>query len=487
MDEQLKRALLQAWKAIYKQKKWLVIALVIGLCVGFLASLKIEQKYSSSQTISLQDEQTFNSLLKGVSAPLNTKKTTRTAYSVITTEPVLHRVAIRAQLLDSNSSEGARMSAIQDIRKRIEIQTAYSESEIVTISYFANKPELAKSMVEIISEEYINEVLKIRAKTARLAIDFLNKQILKTQKDLELEENKLENLKQKYMHVIPDLFINKKDNLEDIDAKLFEAKVKYQEVKKRIAFIQETLGSYNSEIEKLKTQRNALELELNRELSVKTDRHPDVIKIQWDLQKVIQDIQLMKKKPQSKYMSPEVGMKVNSKAEVEFETESTDVFYVTRKILQSELELEEEMLRAKIAEFEKQILSKEKILKERPSVERELKVISSKTSILVRKVKDLKSKHDAATNSLNIAIMDAKSGHSIVSPANTPLYSKAPKASMVIFLVMFLALIITAVIIGLVDYLKNKVVSKEDVIELLEINCIGEFQNFSVIHQGEQK
>ena len=85
MDENLKLYLLHIWRLILVRKKWFVYAITIGALIGVFSGTFVQKKFKSSQTISLQDEETFNSLLKGVSAPLNTKKTTRTAYSVINT------------------------------------------------------------------------------------------------------------------------------------------------------------------------------------------------------------------------------------------------------------------------------------------------------------------------------------------------------------------------------------------------------------------
>lgn len=480
MDENLKNRIFQILEDLMKKRVLVISGLLLGLFFGVLFSTKIEQSYYSSQTISLQDEQTFNALLKGVSAPLNTKKTTRTAYSVITTEPVLFRVALQAKMLDSLSDDSKRMSIINKIRNNIEISTAYSESEIVTITYNSNDKKEAKNVVEIISKEYINEVLKIRAKTATLAIDFLKNRLDSTLEKLKLEEKKLENLKKKYLKKLPDLFMNQKMEGEDLETQLFNSKVKHQEVKKRYEYIKNTLNKYNSVLEETKLKYQKLKTSLRDDLKIKSENHPDVIRLTWQIDEIKKEIKQISVKSTTGE-SPNVQIKLSTKSQVEFETNTNDVYIVSKRLKANELELEEEMLRAKIEELAIALKSRQNILNERPTVERDLKSIQSKLIRLRAKVRELKSKHDEANNSLEIAIMDAKSGHSIVAPANLPLYSRSPKAYLVWIIGMILGLVVSITSVVLINLLNNTVYKIEDAREVLDVDCIAEFENYQEV------
>lgn len=476
MDENLKRYLFHILEKIKSHKRWFVYAGILGILMGSVAGSKVENKFKSSQTISLQDEQTFNSLLKGISAPLNTKKTTRTAYSVINTIPVLNRVAEQSGMLDSNSSESEKMSVISQIQKNIEIQTAYSESEIVTVSFVSNDREQAKNVVEIISKEYINEVLKIRGKTARLVIEFLNKKIDSTQLNLKTYEDRIENLKKENIDKMPDLFIGGKKNENNIENLLFKAEIEHKEVVKRINFITKALLEYNSDLEAVLIElQNQKEL-IKEELEYKSEEHPDIIEAKWIKSQLEVKIKNIKKRKKRLSKTPEVGITLNEDTQIEFETNQNNVFYVTKKIQESELKLEEELLREKIQEYKKELKAQKSSISHRPTVEKEYSQLQSKLKEYKDLLKDLKKNLDEAKNSLRIAIMDAKSGHSIISPANLPLYSTSINSNIVVVVGLVIALLLCIALIMLIDFLDNKIRSKEELSEQINIPCISEIK-----------
>lgn len=476
MDENLKRYLFHILERIKVYKRWFVYAGILGVLMGSVLGSKVEKKFKSSQTISLQDEQTFNSLLKGISAPLNTKKTTRTAYSVINTIPVLNRVAEQSGMLDSNSSESEKMSVIGQIQKNIEIQTAYSESEIVTVSFVSSDREQAKNVVEIISKEYINEVLKIRGKTARLVIEFLNKKIDSTQLNLKKYEDRLESLKKKNIDKMPDLFIGGKNNENNIENLLFKTEIEHKEVVKRINFISKALLEYNSDLELVLIElQNQKEL-IKEELEYKSEEHPDIIEAKWMQSQIEVKIKNIKKRKKRLNKTPDVGIKLNEDTKIEFETNPNNVFYVTKKIQESELKLEEELLREKILEYKKELKAQKSSISQRPTVEKEYSQLQSKLKEYKDLLKDLKKNLDEAKNSLRIAIMDAKSGHSIISPANLPLYSTSINSNIVVVVGLVIALLLCVALIMLIDFLDNKIRSKEELSEQIKIPCISEIK-----------
>ena len=197
MDEQVKKLLLQVLrKAKTLWKAGLVLVTACAL-IGYGSSWFVAKKYTSTETISLQDEGTFNSLLKNIVAPVNTKNDLNSAKSIINTSSVLERVALTVGLLDSNSTQSKKIGILSFLSNNMEISQNSGQSSIVSISFTAYDPKMAHSIVTRLSKEFVNEMLNIRQKTARLALDFLAAQRIKTAAQLDTAKSALQAYKKK--------------------------------------------------------------------------------------------------------------------------------------------------------------------------------------------------------------------------------------------------------------------------------------------------
>ncbi|MGL1904380.1 MAG: hypothetical protein OCC49_19755, partial [Fibrobacterales bacterium] len=274
MDEQAKKLVLQLMRRA--NKFWRIGVLLIVLCGSctYISTWFIAERFTSTETISLQDEETFNALLKNVVAPVNTKNNFSSAKSIITTSTVLERVALSVELLDSLSTQSEKIAILSFLSKNMSIKQEGGKSSIITISFTAYDPKMAHAIVTKLSREFIHETLSTRQKTAKLALDFLSKQRIKTAQLLEQEKQKLKEYKQNNFYSLPGQNLDGSKNIFEIKKSLIESKTRLSEITKRISLLRETLTQYRPQKAELNKRLTDLTTKITTYSKIYTTHHP---------------------------------------------------------------------------------------------------------------------------------------------------------------------------------------------------------------------
>ncbi len=484
MDEQIKKLL---WQVLRKAKKqWRIGVFLSVLCgiISYSSTWFVAEKYTASETISLQDEQTFNSLLKNIVAPVNTKNNLNSAKSIISSSTVLERVAIKVTLLDSNSTQSQKISAISFIANNMNITQRSSKSSIVTINFTAHHPKMAYAIVTELSREFVYETLNIRQKTARLALEFLAAQRIKTKKKLSTAKNRLKEYKKKHFYSLPQLNLEGTKNIFEIKKSLIDSKTKLSELNKRISLLRETLTSYNPKKIKLESKYTELNNQLKTYASIYTEKHPKMR--QWRAQKKMlqANLSILSEKPNSTpdYAPASISIGTNGSPGVTFDpSKGGDFFTMSRIMQEQELILEKEMLEAKTDEYTT-ILSKLKInIEQLPEIEKNIGDIKNEISLLEHNYRDLNKKFLDARHSIDIAVLDASSGYSILTPATVPLWPHFPVKKNFLLAGLAFGLLIFLFILGILEFIRGRILDRSDVEDILECRYLGSLP----VYEGE--
>ncbi|NQZ70133.1 MAG: hypothetical protein HRT89_18935, partial [Lentisphaeria bacterium] len=278
VDERIKRQFPIVWRVLKRIRWWLVmIPLLTGLG-SYISTYFMQDRYESSETISLQDEATFNNLLEDLVAPVDNKANTVSAQSLIITYPVLERIATKGDLLDENISEPDKRLILNNIASNLEINQDRETPEIVTLIYTAHDRYLAQKMVKIFSREFLKETLNMRRKTAQLAVQFLKNRLIVIDSQLIDARQTLSVYKTENLFSLPDIYLDGSLNLMESKKSLMESELELKEIISQLELLRASISEYNPTLNQVYSRLFKIKQHLIGLRFSFTEKHPIVIR-----------------------------------------------------------------------------------------------------------------------------------------------------------------------------------------------------------------
>lgn len=469
MDENLKSYLLSLLKEIIRVKRYLIILGGIGAIIGFVLSFLVLPDYTSRETLSLQDEETFNSLLDGLVAPVNSKNAIISGKAFLYSKETLLRIAKEAHWIDSTSSSSHKISMINKISGSAVITNTPRQKDVFEISFTHKQAKQAQKMTHIIAEAFVRETQNRRKKTASLALEFLEAKQRSVMMDLDSIKSKKSEFKKINMLSLPNYYLPGTKNLVDMQKELIRSKSDLKETQQRITLLRESYKEYNPHKINWIKKLQDIEIEIKeREVYLKP-KHPKMLNLLHIRNNVKAQIERLDKSEASTSYFPNGKLAIGGDGKPMLEGgNSSDVFWMGRRMQEQELTLKKEELQAKISQFEGLLKTLKVRVDEIPRIEEKLQRYDNEIKRLNQSYTDISKKVSDAKHSIEITVLDAKSGYSVLSPADLPMVPDSPlkvKFSIFGFLIFVLIPIIA---LALKEYYRDRITDLESLQRLSE-------------------
>ena len=474
-----------------KRLGWFTIAIpILAAMLGFFLSFMVEKKYLSSQTISLKDQDTFNSLLENVVAPVTSKVTAASAKTLLEGSPVLNKIGREAGLITDRTSEGGKLQIEGNLRKNFKVVQGGSESAVFTFSFVAKDPLVAQRVVIAMSKAFLNEALDIRRKTAMLALEFLKRQLESTSERLEKTRKEMTDYKKKHFYSMPEFYPEGTHSLMSIREQLTENRAKLEEVEHRITLIRQSYKDADPELNALNQKLAANRAELEQAQAEFTDNHPRVKSLFWrkrQLDVLVAEHARMRAAAKDTAMPgvdpSKLNVSLGADGKPRFglgpDASAFDLFILGRQMQEQELLLQKELFQSKITQYDSLLKGLEVDLEQIPEIERKLDTYTTELTSLQKSYSEISKKYQDAKHSVELTQMDAESDLSILSPANLPQLPFFPVRRQFFMIGFFLGLAVVIGLAALLEMVKSRIRTREDVESLLGIRYLGTIPDLS--------
>ncbi len=478
MREAAEQVYEQLWIALHHRRIALICAVLICF-VGWAVVEKLPNKYAAETKVYLDTQTVLKSLLRGLAIDNTVREqsaevmqrtlVTRLNLIKVIDETDLHLKAKNAvelgRLIDSLSKD-IQISSVSLLSK----QSATS-SNLYKISYINSDPNMAKDVVDVLLNIFVESILGASRKDTHEAQNFLDKQILEYEKKQHQAEEILKKFKQENAGLMPKEGSSYYAKINAIDAKLEGAKLSLREAQNRSAEIKNQIDKLvESAAASEKNETNLIqspidirienmEAKLDELLLQYTEQHPDVISGRNAL------TQLKKQKEES-----------NTNAAVEDGVSSNVLnspLYQDLNVMLGKTKSEAAALRIRVEEYEKQKNENENLLKTLPAVEAELSNLNRDYNINKGLYEDLVKRRESSELSYKAEQTGDELQFKIIEPPIVPLFPVSPNRILLSTMVLISAIAGGIGIALLYEQLNPTFYTRQQLLDTVNLPVLG--------------
>ncbi len=225
----------------------------------------------------------------------------QTQYEIIRSRPVVEKVIARLDLLGQRPVLARSHDPVKELLRHIVIEPIRN-SRLVGIAAEDADPKMAADIANLLAKLYVEETVNTRVAAAREALNWLSDQLVDLKAKAADSEAALQSYKEKTGMVAPeekqDLTLKK---LEDFNSEYIAAKTKRLELEAQLVELRRAQKDssqldaapvivHDPLITKLRTDLIAFQVRLSELRSTYTEKHPEVIKIRSQIDKITREM-----------------------------------------------------------------------------------------------------------------------------------------------------------------------------------------------------
>lgn len=277
-------------RLLWKRKFWLLVPVILGLGVSLAAIRLIPPRYRASTMILVESQKIPTDYVRPtVTTTLNERL--RTIEQQITNRSNLERVIQEIGLYQEELAEFGRERVLALARRDLELTV--TGASVFRIFFTSTSPEMAAETANRVAELFIQENLKRRADEARNTSSFLEEELDSVESMLEEQEHLVSQFRLENAGRLP---TDREANLQAIDQlqtrleitldSISRAELRQLVVGDQLAGLREDEPAPQevAEADRLQDARE----ELAKLRSQYTDRHPDVVRLQREIERLEQ-------------------------------------------------------------------------------------------------------------------------------------------------------------------------------------------------------
>jgi len=242
MREAAEQVYEQVWIALHHRRIALLCA-VLTCLIGWGVVEKLPNKYQAQTKVYLDTQTVLKSLLKGLAVDNIVREQSaqvmqRTLITRLNLKKVIDETDLNLNIRDPLDYEKLIKSLASNIQissiSLLKKQNSQSQSSnLYQMSYINSDPNIAKNVIDVLLNIFIENILGASRKDTFEAQEFLDKQIEEYEKKQHKAEEKLKNFRLKNSGLMPEEGHSYYSKINALDVKLSEARLSLREVENR--------------------------------------------------------------------------------------------------------------------------------------------------------------------------------------------------------------------------------------------------------------
>jgi polysaccharide chain length determinant protein (PEP-CTERM system associated) len=448
---------------VFRRKRVLLVTLIFVPLLSILVSLLIKPSYLSSTTILLGKDEILNPLVRfDMAVSMTDYNRLGSFQKVIYSRPLIED-AIRNLGLDRGLKTDAEMEAmVNTVRASTHVIALAADSFQIGCS--APNPVLAKNLVETISKLFIEKSLQASRREAMAAVNFIQKELDHYQEELDRTDNVLQEFRKannetlRTANTLGGLLSECRSKRLDAELELKQEQLYEKLFAERLSGEKPMVISQSLYVQNTPFQRHyqELQLQMGNLLATREKSHPEVLKLQRELDY----INLLLKEEKEKKQASET-QEVRSPVYQEVQARLEDARIKTKVLEQKVQELQR---------LQEDLLLK--LAKEPELMKEEARRVGGVK--LTREIYDnLRLKLEQARVSCEVEIEQQASRFSIIDPPRVPLARYKPIRKTFIVAGVAGGLFLGLTIVFLLEFTDPRLVRPGDLVRSSGLPLVG--------------
>jgi len=290
----------QLWR-----RRWTALGFTWAVClIGWFVVAMMPNRYVSEARFYVNTQSLLNPLLKGIAVNADDKgreEQVQLMQRTLTSRPNLAKVAQMTDLDKTVNTDGELQGLIQSLEERITIQS--QGANLFQVQFADNSPSLARDVVQSLLTIFVESSVGDKREDIQNAKSFIEGQIVEYESQLKAAELRLADFKVTNMNFLSSStesfaqrLENARDNVKTTETEYADAAAKRNQLRNQIAatprFLsydampQMVLGT-NAVAGTPQQRILALQAKLSDLRLQYTERHPDVVQTQQQLENLI--------------------------------------------------------------------------------------------------------------------------------------------------------------------------------------------------------
>jgi len=420
-------------------------------------------KYESFARVFVDTDPLLKPLMKGMTPNVDVRRQIEVMKRILVSRPNLEKVMRMTDLDLTVDTPETTEKLLKSLEERLVVQS--QGFNLVRIAFDDTDPQLAKNIVQAVVSIFIENNLGRNRKDLAGARKFIDEQIREYELELEAAEQRRADFKRKNMGALPgdksyfEQVAGAKKDYEDAKSELEELTARHDMVSGQLTRIPKYLTvtapvgpPISTAPDGAETSSRAVSLNpvgninqriataqqtLSRLLSRFTDKHPDVVRVQRDLNALIAERDKFMAALEAGNGQEEGG---DAAAFAPGNATASNPVYVETKLHLFDLEAELSVLRPRVAAK----LQKLNELKNRaqtiPVVEAEMSKMNRDYSVIKANYEQMLARREQARIEQNIETKSERVSYNLIEPPQVPLQPSSPNRPVFLTLVLVMAI-----------------------------------------------
>jgi uncharacterized protein involved in exopolysaccharide biosynthesis len=524
MDKELDRV--QIKDLIRRRKKVFLVIFLFLFLAGFAIAIALPPIYQSEALIRVEDQEIKEKFFQPITDDYVEERIGKINQQVLS-RPNLEEIVKRFDLYTKGKDQSDISESVKNLRENIELKTIVSEMKskpggrnlsfmvAFNLSYQGKDPQTVQKVTDTLAELYVQEDIQSTERVLSATTDFLEAELGRLKKNIEIQEKKISDFKKKYSRELPSDLAYNMQALARLERELDRADMQLRNLNEKRIFLESQLAQVEPlspivvEGEKIAMNPNQrlkeLYIELTRLKSIYSDKHPDIKKLKreiLELESQVQatDISIVKVKrlwqlenkltemegtlgpehPDVKVLEKEIALLSNEVNNLMTETAKLKISeekpdnpaYINLATQMNAIETEIKAIEEDKEKIVQSIELFHKRIEKAPVVEKELNMLTRDYEAAKKKYNEIWNELTSAQVSQKVEGKQRGRRFNIVSPAYLPVKPYRPNRLAIILVSFLIAIGASSLFSAFKESMDNSVRS---------IDQIKQITNFSVL------
>ena len=203
---------IQDIKGIIKRRKNVFIISFLSIfMVGVMVALVLTPIYTSEATIRIEDQQLPENLVQSTITDYADERIRKISQEILS-RPKLLEIIDRFDLYPDKRDKASPTELVQKLRKSVELTTISAGLQnnrntatvAFTLSFEGEDPVKVHQVTETLSQLYLEEDIRTRAKFISGTTEFLQNELQRLKKEIDDHEKNISDFKQIHLNELPD-------------------------------------------------------------------------------------------------------------------------------------------------------------------------------------------------------------------------------------------------------------------------------------------
>jgi len=258
----------------WRQRYVIIIPILILPFMGLLTGVLSPKNYSSHTSMLIQETAKMNPFLEDLAVSAMLKERMDALKTLLHSRHILGTVAEQRGLINKKTTAEKHDEIIAELSDSLSVKML--GKDLIRIDYTSNIPEGMKNTLEIISDQFVEQLLAPERSSMADSSRFLTEHLEQRKKELDIAEEALAKFKSLHASELPEMHLTNITHLTKLKERLSEREAEMAGAVRRLGGLDQQLSKTNPVLGRIEEQIVNLRGQLALLRARYTDKHSNI-------------------------------------------------------------------------------------------------------------------------------------------------------------------------------------------------------------------